>query len=236
VVIVDTTGLISGSAARALKSAKIRLLEAQVVVALQSADEVEHLVAPLACRSRPHILRLPQSRRAKPRSRLERVSRRQRKFAAYFADARTFEVCWDSLPIENTPWTTGECLPGHVASYAEELVSCEVLHAERCADGIFLIVTGRPDPEGLRSLGEGFGGSAQACEVGCLDHRLVGLLGGRGETLALGLLEAIDFSSRRLSILTPLSDIAPVRGLRLGAIQVGRDGTQLGWDEVGERG
>ena len=235
-IVVDTTGLIAGAAARALKSAKIRLLEPDVLVALQAEDEVEHLLAPYLRRGRPRVLRLPRSRRVKERSREERASRRQRRLGAYFAGGRSFEAAWDKLPMEGTAWTTGEAVPGHLKAYAEEVLGCEVVYAERRADGMFVVVSGRCSQEGLRSLGEGFGGAAKACEVGSLENRLVGLLGERGETLALAILEKVDFPARRLSLFTPLDDIAQARGLRMGAVQVARDGTQLAWNDPGDLG
>jgi polynucleotide 5'-hydroxyl-kinase GRC3/NOL9 len=235
-VIVDTTGLIAGPLGRALKSAKVRLLNADALIAVQADDEVEHLLAPYARRSLPRIIRLPRSRRVKARTREERTAHRQMKLGAYFAQGRPFEVPWDSLPMESTAWTTGEPVPGHVLSHAEERLGCEVLHAERRPDGLFLIVDGRPEADRLRALGDGFGGTATACEKACLDHRLLALLGEGGETLALGILDSVDFRARRLTIFTPLADTARARALRMGAIQVGRDGAQLAWNDPRDLG
>ncbi len=227
-IVVDTTGLVSGGIARALKGAKIRLLDPDAVVALQQDDEVEHLLAPYRTRAKPDLLRLRMSRAVKARSREERAARRQRKFAAYFADAHEVEVCWETAPFENSLWASGEPVPGHMCAYAEECVACEVLYAERGPDGIFLLVDGRPDPVGLRTLGENFGGRAHAVEASSLNGLLVGLVGERGETLALGVLEKIDYRRRRLALYAPLSDPSVVRGVRLGSIHLARDGSQLG--------
>lgn len=235
-IIVDTTGLVSGGVARALKSAKVRLLDPDVVVAVQAEDEVEHLLAPFAHRARPRVLRLRRSRRVKVRTREQRTARRQGLFAAYFAGGRAAEVAWDQLPMENTAWTTGETAPGHIRAFAEERVECEVLHAELRADGLLLIVSGRPNAEGLRSLGADFGGSARAIDAAALQHLLVGLLGERGETLGVGILEGVEFGSRRLRIFTPISDLDKAKGVRLGAVRVARDGTELGWNDPGDLG
>ena len=233
-IIIDTTGLISGGVARALKSAKIRQLDPDFLIALQAEDEVEHLLAPFARRQRPGIIRLRQSRRVKPRTREQRTARRQAKFRSYFADSRVLELKWDQAPMDNTAWTTGETAPGHIRAFAEERLECEVHHAESRADGLLLIISGRPGAAALRSLGQDFGGAARAIDVGVLDHLLAGLLGARGETLALGILESIDFRTRRLSVFTPLAEIAAVKGLRLGTVRVARDGTELGWIEPGD--
>jgi polynucleotide 5'-kinase involved in rRNA processing len=133
--------------------------------------------------------------------------------------------------MENSPWTNGETVPGHLFAYAEECVACEVLHAERRADGIVLIVRGRPEAEGLRALRESFGGTPHVIEAGSLENLVVGLLGERGETLAIGILERVDFRKQRMAVYTPLGDAGLVRGLRLGSLRIGRDGTQLGATE-----
>jgi len=234
-LVVDTTGLIDGPSARALKAAKIRLLAPDVVVGLQAEDEVEHLLAPYRGRRRPRIVRLRRSRRVKERTREQRAARRQMKLGSYFAGGKVEEITWDNLPIDNSPWTTGEPAPGHVRAHAEERLGCEVLHAERRAAGLFLILDGQADPQGLRSLADGFGGAARAVDAASLRSLLVGLLGEQGETLGLGLLEHIDFGARRLSIYTP-ADVQRAKGLRLGAVQLARDGAQLGWNQPGATG
>ena len=235
-LIVDTTGLVAGSAARALKSAKVRLLDPDWIVAVQTDDEVEHLLAPYRRRSRPQVIRLVRSRAVRPRSREERAARRQRKLGAYFAGAKQVEVSWEETPIENSPWTAGEAVPGHIRAYAEERLGCEVLHAERQGDGLVVIAAREADRNGLRALGEGFEGTARAIAVGALEHLLVGLLGENGETLGLGILEGVDFPRHRLTILTPVGEPGRARGLRLGAIRLARDGTELGWNEPGAVG
>jgi len=227
-IVVDTTGLVSGGVARALKGAKIRLVEPDAIVALQEEDEVEHLLAGYRSRSRPRVLRLRLSRAVKPRPREERAARRQRSFAVYFSGARAVELPWDDVPVENGAWTSGEPVPGHMRAYAEECVACEVVHMERHAEGVFLIVEGRPDPNGLRDLGNSFQGRALVVEQASLHNLLVGLLDEAGATRALAILEEVDFRQRRMGLYTPLADEGAARGLRLGSIQLARDGTQLG--------
>jgi len=93
-------------------------------------------------------------------------------------------------------------------------------------------VKGRADPNGLRDLGESFHGRALVVGYTSLCNLLVGLLDETGATRALAILEKVDFRERRMSLYTPLADGAAVRGVRLGSIQVARDGTQLGTVDV----
>lgn len=231
-IITDTTGLVSGGVGRALKAAKIRVLDPDVLVALQGEEEVEHLVAPYERRSRPTVLRLRPSPRVRPRGREERAANRQRNFSRYFRGGATLSLDWRQAPIENSAWTGGEPLPGHLRAYAEECVACEVLHAERHPEGVCLIVAGHPDPNGLRSLGDSFDGRALVVERGSLHNLLVGLLDETGGTRALAILEEVDFRARRMGLYTPLAQASAVRGVRLGSIQLARDGSQLGTVDV----
>ncbi len=235
-VLVDTTGLVAGPIARALKGNKIRLLDPDVVIAVQVEDEVEHLLAPYRSRTRPQVLRLTASRQARPRSREQRAANRQLSFASYFTGGRGVGLDWKRLPMENTTWTTGEVLPGHLRAHAESVLGCEVWHAERGSDGLFVITAGGADRAGLQELKDSYGPSTRAVDIALLQNLLVGLLGERGETLALGIVERVEFRARQMEVFTPLTDAARVCAVRLGAIQLGRDGTQLAWLEPGDLG
>ena len=235
-VLVDTTGLVEGPIAWALKGNKLRLIDADVVVALQHADEVEHLLAPYRRRARPRVLRLTASRQVRPRSREQRTANRQRAFASYFAGGRAVALDWKRLAMENTAWTTGEVLPGHLQAHAETVLGCEVLHAERGSEGLFLITSGPPERAGLQELQDSYGRATRTVEVALLQHLLVGLLGESGETLSLGILEHVDFRAQRLEVFTPLGETPRVCALRLGSIQIDREGTQLAWLDPGDLG
>jgi polynucleotide 5'-hydroxyl-kinase GRC3/NOL9 len=235
-VVVDTTGLIAGPIARGLKGQKIRRLDPDVVVALQAEEEVEHLLAPYQARSRPRVLRLRPSRLARSRSREQRAEHRRRAFAAYFAEGRVAGLDWKRLPMENTAWTTGEVLPGHLRAHVETVLGGEVRYAERGSEGLFVITSGPPDRTGLRELQESYGASTRVVEVSLLQHLLVGLLGERGETRSLGIITGLDFRAARLEVFTPCAEPERVRALRLGTIQISREGTQLAWLEPGDLG
>ena len=235
-ILVDTTGLIQGPLGRTLKGSKIRLLDPDLVIAVQVEDEVEHLLAPYRASARPHVLRLAASRKARSRSREQRAANRQRAFASYFRGGRVIALDWKRLPMENTAWTTGEVLPGHLRAHAEAVLGCEILHAEQGSDGFFLITAGRADRFGLQELKDSYGASTRAVELGLLQNLLVGLLGSRGETRALGILEQLDFRAQRVAVFAPVPEVESICGIRLGAIQISRDGTQLAWLEPGDLG
>lgn len=235
-VVVDTTGLIAGPIARALKGQKIRRLDPDALVALQAEEEIEHLLAPYRARSRPRVLRLRPSRSARPRSREQRAEHRRRAFATYFAEGRVVGLDWKRLPMENTAWTTGEVLTGPLRAHVETALGCKLRYAERSSEGLFVIISDPADRAGVRELQESYGPATRVVEAGLLENLLVGLLGERGETQSLGIITGLDFRAARLEVLTPCAAPEQVRALRLGSLQLGRDGRQLGWLEAGELG
>ncbi|MDH4230853.1 MAG: Clp1/GlmU family protein [Nitrospirota bacterium] len=81
-VLVDTTGLVTGAIGRALKTGKIRALNPEYAIAVQKKDELEHILSRL---DDHRIVRLRNSPEAKARSRAVRFRYRNRKLAEYFA-------------------------------------------------------------------------------------------------------------------------------------------------------
>jgi polynucleotide 5'-hydroxyl-kinase GRC3/NOL9 len=83
-VLVDTSGLISGEAGRALKGAKMRALKPRHVIAIQRRDELEHILKVI---EGPEIHRIRASAAARTRSVITRTQYRKKKFVDYFGKA-----------------------------------------------------------------------------------------------------------------------------------------------------
>jgi polynucleotide 5'-hydroxyl-kinase GRC3/NOL9 len=79
--LVDTSGLISGEAGRALKGAKIRALKPQHVIAIQRREELEDILKVI---EGPEIYRIRASGAARTRSVIARTQYRGKKFDDYF--------------------------------------------------------------------------------------------------------------------------------------------------------
>ncbi|MBI1987608.1 MAG: hypothetical protein HYS70_04605 [Nitrospinae bacterium] len=87
-VILDSTGFVSGGAARELKFQKIDLLSPQHLVALQHAGELEPILQPLEGRPGMRIHRLPVHPLARPKTLEERQANRSHKYSEYFRGRR----------------------------------------------------------------------------------------------------------------------------------------------------
>ena len=100
VVLVDTTGFVFGEYGKELKKRKIELLQPRFVIALQRAEEIEHILTLYRDDPSPRIFRLQPSAEARSRTWEERKSYRMRKFQEYFNRSEMQEIPIDEIRFE----------------------------------------------------------------------------------------------------------------------------------------
>jgi polynucleotide 5'-hydroxyl-kinase GRC3/NOL9 len=99
-ILVDTTGFVSGEAGKELKRRKIDLISPRFILALQKSDELEPILALYQENPFYKIYRLPLSEKVKPRSMEERRINRANKFRDYFKDSVIQELAIEEVQIE----------------------------------------------------------------------------------------------------------------------------------------
>lgn len=87
-IVVDTSGLVAGPLGRALKQAKIEVLDPDLVVCAERGGECEAIVTPYAGMRRPRVIRVPVPASVRTRSAEERRRYREGRLRAHFAAAR----------------------------------------------------------------------------------------------------------------------------------------------------
>ncbi len=100
VILVDTTGFVSGEAGRELKKRKIDLVSPRFILALQKYDEIEPILEPYKDNPPYKIHRLPLSEKVRPRSMEERRTNRANKFRDYFRYSAIQELAIGEVQIE----------------------------------------------------------------------------------------------------------------------------------------
>jgi polynucleotide 5'-hydroxyl-kinase GRC3/NOL9 len=201
-VVADTTGYVEG-AGRVLKGYKIDAVRPDVIIAIERRQEIEPI---LRSHATYRAIRLRPSRKARPRDRLERDLAREKAFAAYFKEARRFEVGFDRVVFQRSLLFTGEPVSLTGAVYAERTAEGIVAVAEHPIEGVAVAKLLRPGFE--RGL---------LCGVADEHDRGVGL----------AVLDCIDFGGRSVSLASPLPP-GKLRLLQLGDLYVGLDGRELG--------
>jgi len=102
-VVVDTSGLVAGALGRLLKWHKALAIGARHVVALERADELEALLAPLGRLASVH--RVPPVDVARERSRDERRAWREARFREELRDAAVHR--FERSRVLGTDWSAG---------------------------------------------------------------------------------------------------------------------------------
>jgi len=100
VILVDTTGFVSGEARRELKRRKIDLVSPRFILALQKDDEIEPILEPYQENPLHKIYRLPLSEQVRPKSMEERRINRANQFRDYFKDSVIQELRMEDFRIE----------------------------------------------------------------------------------------------------------------------------------------
>ena len=99
-ILVDTTGFVSGETGKELKTRKIDLISPRSILALQRSDELEPILQPYKENSPYKIYRLPLSEKVRTRSMEERRIDRANKFRDYFRDSVIQELPTEGVQIE----------------------------------------------------------------------------------------------------------------------------------------
>jgi len=233
-VIVDTTGFVTGAAARRLKCAKVEAVRPQFVVAIQRKDELEHILRPMERRNL-RLIRLPVPETVMVKSPEMRQQRRVMRFFRYFQDARLHTFALSDIACEGTWSNTGTSLEWNEIHFLQETLRSRVFWAERTTEHLFVITDKVVDERALVIVEETFR-VAHVTTAGV--HRfvklLLGLLNAEGDCLAIGILERIDFVNRTITVRTPLRDASGVAILRFGGLNVRPDGKEIGVVKPGE--
>ncbi len=235
-VLVDTDGLISGSSARPYKRRLAELLLPQVVLAFARGDELDPLLTAFAHFETPEVWRVPVSGEAQRKTPATRATRRSARFLFALEGAEAITLSLDDVALQGSWLGTGAALPHHFLQFLSRELRRPVLHAERHAGGLYVVVNGeRWEQSGLAAVESHFHTrSVTIVAAQKFAHLLVGLVSGTGAFLSLGLIERIDFSRRTLTILTPCRKPRAVAQVWLGGLRLRPDGKELGEVRPGE--
>jgi polynucleotide 5'-hydroxyl-kinase GRC3/NOL9 len=99
VILVDTTGFVSGEAGKDLKRRKIDLVSPRFILALQKDHEIEPILESYKENSLYKIYRLPLSEKVRPKSMEERRINRTNKFRDYFKSSVIQELSIEEVDI-----------------------------------------------------------------------------------------------------------------------------------------
>jgi len=222
-IIVNTSGWISGRGARELKCNVIATIHPNYLILIQRTNEVEHLIKPFE-KSDIKIVRVQPPSAVKLKTREERKARRESVYRNYFANAKVRKVSLTSVKLMHALFTTGAVLSKEgLEKYSEEL-GLDLIYGEEGKDFLFLV--SREPVEGKVKMEEEIAEKYEKEEVtitwpGEEKGLIVGLLGPDLSYLGLGLIREIDYLKKVVELLTPVEDSISV--IQVGLIKLDED-------------
>ncbi len=228
-IVIDTSGLVLGSAGHELKLRKADLLHPNYIVLIQKRKELESLARLWRHRDRLTLIEITPSPAAQTRSPLERRARRAARFRAYFRPARPITLQLGRTILRGTRLAWGVPLNRETRERLAELLGQEVLFAQAAADGWTVITPGWIPRAQLTE----FARQLEVPGLWCIPApRLEGLLCGlhddRGHLIDAGLLQQLDLDQRQATVLAPRATPSQVHTLELGRVRLALDGVELG--------
>lgn len=228
-VVVNTTGLVSGSESKELQLAIVDVIEPKLVIGLASDGGLEHLLRPIERRGLT-VLRLPPSPRARPKPRSERSQLCAERFARHFEQATPRPLRLEDFCLEGTLLGSGTPLDDAGRAAIEQGLDSHVIEAELAGDAVALVLASAPHEEGAAAAEKSVGGRRlHVIEAAETSGLLLGLLAADGECLGLARLIAWH-GSGTLEVETTLDDatLKQATRLALGSIRLGRNGEEIG--------
>lgn len=205
-ILVDTGGLIAGDLGRALKQAKIDLLDPDVVVCLARGRECESVLRPYGAVSRPRVVRLTPSPAARRRSAETRRRYREEALAHYFAGSRRTIVGLGAVVLKRPALFAGQPVSAESLREISAVIGHEIIWAEHRDGDIAVLAATALTASEARELARRLGTGSVAVYV--LDD-LVGALAGlddpAGETVGLGIVRAVAIDPPSLELETPVA-------------------------------
>ncbi|XRO77837.1 Clp1/GlmU family protein [Methanocaldococcus sp. 10A] len=222
VVIVDTTGLISGSGAD-LKRMKIEMIKPDIIIALQKRNELRQILKPFEDKIKIFYLKVYEN--AKSFSREERKEIRTEKWKEYFKNSKIYNIGFNDVVISGTKIFQGEKILEDEKYLLESLFKWNILYGSKC-EGRYTIVK-RDLVNMPRQVDKNI---LYYIEPERFNNLIVGLINREGFCIGLGILKAIDFENETLEIISPINEdeIKNIKEIRFGRIKVNENGEELG--------
>ena len=229
IVLVDTTGLVSGAVAASLKWHKLQAIRPQHVLALQREDELEPILHLVEGQADLQIHRLPVSSKAVRRSHAARRAFRGERFREYFASGSPHDLHWRDLRFSRLWLNPGRRVGREELTVLGESLQAMPLYAEVEGEEGLVFVRGPFSRGSLYQVRN----TLQVADVLVIDVEqlqgtLLGLHDRDGALLALGILEELDPEGERLRVLTPLDEPHGVGHVAFGSIRLDASGRELG--------
>lgn len=220
-IVVDTTGYVHDPPAVILKQQKIELIRPNHLVCIGRSTEFEQITACYSQQEWLSIHYLLPHRSVRLKSGNMRSRYRKHRFDMYFSESRVQQLPFEQIRGGRTPFFIGRPANEKELEILSGLAETQVHHAEWGNRTLCIIVSKHLSKATVIHIKNYLSLTRVTVEVSTyFKRRLVALIDRTGNTYAIGVIEAVDFRKRELSIRCPFSNVGDAAG-QACAIQFG---------------
>jgi len=225
--VVNTDGWVKEETAKQYKTTLIRALNPEAVVAIESAGELEPLLAVVSGKSL--VFRVASPEVVKRRDRESRKELREQSYRKFLEGATTRSLPMSWVRFELTTFGSGTPPTPNRLRELEEALGCRTLYCEENQKELFVVVreAEAADMGRVANLEKAFGKALRIVGEEDLKDLLVGLLDDRRGFLGLGVVNKIDYKNRVLKITTPYREKVDI--VQFGQVKVDKLGREIGY-------
>ncbi len=207
-VVIDTTGYIHDPPAVVLKQHKIELIRPNHLVCIGRSAELAQITACYTQQEWLDIHSLLPHRNVRLKSSSLRSQYRKDQFNADFSGSSIQNLCFGQIRGGRTPFFIGRPANEKELEILSRLTETEIHYAEWGHRTLCLIAS-TPLSKAARAHIKSYLSLTRvtAAVPAYFKNRLVGLINAIGDTYAIGIIEAVDFQKRELSIRCPFSKV-----------------------------
>ncbi|MDX1935082.1 MAG: Clp1/GlmU family protein [Capsulimonadales bacterium] len=227
-ILVDTTGFVSGPAARRLKVAKAQVIAPALVIGIGKPGEIDSLLTALTAATGAESLSLPVPGDVGRKSTAFRATRRMTRLAAAFEDAQETALPLRDLRTVGCTLGSGDPVSPELVRWAAESLRLPIVRAEKGENQLHLFVTGRPravPDAAIAPVATYF--KVSSVRLVSLAHYVDALLGfqdGSGRLLGVGRFLGLDADRDEMTVSAPRTVTADrTRMVFVGRVRVPAD-------------
>ena len=215
--VIDTTGYVHDGAAVALKQQKIDLIRPHHLVCIGRSKDLERIVACYDDLNFLTIHYLLPHKLVRTKSSEARKRNRKAKFEAYFADSDLQTVPFGQIRGARTSFFNGRIANQKEIEILTRLTEEEIIYAEWGHRSVSLIARRNLSQSATKNLKNYLSLSFVVAETRAyFEQRLVGMVDKAGNTLAIGIIEKMNFQNQNLNIRCEPSIAAKIKVLQFG--------------------
>ena len=241
-ILIDTTGFISGPAARRLKAAKAQAAQPKLVLGIARDGELDDLLAVTGAVSGAETLLLPVPESVGRKSTTLRQTRRLARLSQALTKAREVVLPLSQVSTVGATLGTGEKIPPHLVQWAGNALRLSAVYAEKAENTLTLFLSGPQARSGWESgatpVAEHFGArTVRALSLNAYTNTYLGLHDASGRLLCVGRFLRLDPDREEIIVSAPLPSPSAAERFRLvtlGRVRVAGDGAFLSDIKPGE--